>query len=745
MRKIAILGGGLGAMTAAYGLTSRPGWQEDFEITVYQMGWRLGGKGASGRNRKHGERIEEHGLHIWMGFYENAFRMMRACYEELGRPKGVPLATVDEAFRPHSLAMLCEFVGGRWVEWPIRMPVNSGVPGEGGPLPTAWEYVQMLVQWLLESLIGSRHEEEVEKILRRFLGGGEPAPAAGPAVDFVRRNAASKACPPGDDHACRWLAWLVEHLHLAHAQARAMPAPENHAPGDREGVIAALDGFIGRLFSSALALAERDDGIRRLVLLADLATAAIRGILRDGVLEHGFVSIDDFEFRGWLGKHGASPTTLASAPVREIYDLCFAYEGGDLARPNIAAGTALEIALRIAFTYKGAVMFKMAAGMGDTVFTPFYDVLRRRGVKFEFFHQVEKLELSSDRRSVAAIRVARQASLAPGVAEYAPLRDVKGLPCWPSEPDFDQLAQGEELRRRKIDLESRWNGWTPVETRELRSGADFDLVVLGISLGSLPEIGAELVEASAAWRDLVASVGTVQTQAAQLWLRPDLSALGGAPPGVVAGTYAEPLDTWADMSELLPREDWPADGPRTILYFCGPKPGGSGPPPTDTSYPAAEEERVLQTAQTWLESAAGPILPKAVAVGNPAGLDWALLYGPAAAASRATDAAVSRAPDVAASRAPDVATGRAALEEQYTRANIDPSERYVQSLAGSTKRRLAAGGSGFENLYLAGDWVKTGLNAGCVEAAVMAGLAAARAIGGGPEKVVGWNPDEETE
>ena len=62
MKKIAILGGGLGGMTAAYGLTRKPGWQQEYEITVYQMGWRLGGKGASGRNRAAGQRIEEHGL-----------------------------------------------------------------------------------------------------------------------------------------------------------------------------------------------------------------------------------------------------------------------------------------------------------------------------------------------------------------------------------------------------------------------------------------------------------------------------------------------------------------------------------------------------------------------------------------------------------------------------------------------------------------------------------------------------------
>ncbi|NJL43283.1 MAG: NAD(P)-binding protein [Pseudanabaena sp. SU_2_4] len=41
-QKIAILGGGMAALTAAFELTSRSDWQEKYEITVYQMGWRLG-------------------------------------------------------------------------------------------------------------------------------------------------------------------------------------------------------------------------------------------------------------------------------------------------------------------------------------------------------------------------------------------------------------------------------------------------------------------------------------------------------------------------------------------------------------------------------------------------------------------------------------------------------------------------------------------------------------------------------
>lgn len=46
MQKIAILGGGIGALATAAELTNDPDWQRNYDITIYQMGWRLGGKGA---------------------------------------------------------------------------------------------------------------------------------------------------------------------------------------------------------------------------------------------------------------------------------------------------------------------------------------------------------------------------------------------------------------------------------------------------------------------------------------------------------------------------------------------------------------------------------------------------------------------------------------------------------------------------------------------------------------------------
>src|SRR5437016_4040129 len=100
-------------MSAAFELT-RPEQHGRYEVTVYQVGWRLGGKGASGRGPA--GRIEEHGLHLWMGFYENAFRLMRECYAELKRdPVRCPIADWQDAFVPAPFAGVTDRTpDGQW-------------------------------------------------------------------------------------------------------------------------------------------------------------------------------------------------------------------------------------------------------------------------------------------------------------------------------------------------------------------------------------------------------------------------------------------------------------------------------------------------------------------------------------------------------------------------------------------------------------------------------------------------------
>jgi hypothetical protein len=77
---------------------------------------------------------------------------------------------------------------------------------------------------------------------------------------------------------------------------------------------------------------------------------------------------------------------------------------------------------------------------------------------------------------------------------------------------------------------------------------------------------------------------------------------------------------------------------------------------------------------------------------------------------------------------PEDRAGQLRLQAQYWRANVEPSERYVLSVPGSSRYRIQPDDTGFENLYAVGDWTACHINAGCVEAAVISAMVAANAI-----------------
>ncbi len=61
----------------------------------------------------------------------------------------------------------------------------------------------------------------------------------------------------------------------------------------------------------------------------------------------------------------------------------------------------------------------------------------------------------------------------------------------------------------------------------------------------------------------------------------------------------------------------------------------------------------------------------------------------------------------------------------------------MQSVAGSSKYRIPTKLDDFDNIYFTGDWIKNGINAGCVETTVMAGLQTSRATCGYPKVITG--------
>src|SRR5689334_6786173 len=121
----------MAGVAAAWRL-SEPGWEREFEsITIYQRGFRLGGKGASSRG-EHG-RVEEHGLHVWLGYYDNAFRLLRECYAELDRPTtdpAAPIGTWREAMFPAADVGLEDRHGDAWRHWIGSFAANDLDPGD---------------------------------------------------------------------------------------------------------------------------------------------------------------------------------------------------------------------------------------------------------------------------------------------------------------------------------------------------------------------------------------------------------------------------------------------------------------------------------------------------------------------------------------------------------------------------------------------------------------------------------------
>ena len=403
---------------------------------------------------------------------------------------------------------------------------------------------------------------------------------------------------------------------------------------------------------------------------------------------------------------GATPAQRAPL-LRAIYDVAFAYPGGDIAAASAAAGTATSNLLRLLFTYRGSVVYKMRAGMGDTVMAPMYEVLRRRGVRFEFFNTVTDMRLSDDGRLLEQIELVRQADLATD-APYEPLVSVQGLECWPSEPLWEQLRDGEEARSNAANFELEANplGREPVT---LTRGEHFDSVVLGIPVGALPPICSEIAFHHPRFARMLTSAETVATQAFQLWLTKPTADLGWEHgENSLAATHVQPLDTWSDMSYLLESEAWQQeDGVEGLAYFCGALDDRAG---EDRARATA---RVKGNAQAFLEHHVAAVWPRAVSNGHAGPVDWTVLSDRSGR------------------------DGAARLEAQYWCANTTGGERYVLSPAGSMADRLAADQSGVENMTLAGDWTRNGIDGGCVEAAVTSGLQAARAVIGHNDPITG--------
>lgn len=689
-KKLAVVGGGMSSMTAIYYLTSQPNWQEEWDITVYQMGWRIGGKGASGVNPKKGYRIEEHGLHLWMGFYENAFHTIKQVYKDLNREPSMPLSTFEQAFKPHDSMTFAEFVNGEWKDWTLHFPTLPGEPGDL-ILPNSFEFFELWFEWIIKQVTGIDITDEPHT-----------------DQDVESDSWFSEILEIIEDKIELFLYKVLKALSRLMIKTlnlwEKIDDPLENTKIAKQLQLAKLKiwGAIGKR------LAKTDEG-RRAFIIVDLFLTILEGLFEDQAITVqnkqiviDFQKLNTYDYIEWLKKHGANPElTIPSPLVRAMYDGPFAFLKGDPLQPNVEAGTILRIFLRLAFTCKKHVVWKMQAGMGDTIFAPMYEVLSRRGVKFKFFHKLLNLELNSEKNHIQRIHLAEQVEC---VKPYEPLIDVAGLPCWPSEPrwEFINPEQAHYLKQNHINLESDWAAWKPFRTFAMEFEKDFDQILLGVSIATLPLVADELIQHSNTWKQMIENVQTVQTQAYQLWFSADANTLGVTNDKLLS-TYVEPVDTFAAMNHLLVREQWkPPHEPHYIAYLCGVLDETNPiPPPEQHDFEKNETLRVKQNLLNYIQNHLQHLLPGAFKDHQ---FQWEYLL------------------DL------ENQQGEQRLNYQYFRANVSSSERYVLSVKNSSRYRLKTDQTGFLNLFITGDWIQNGLNAGFVEGAVMSGILTFEAI-----------------
>jgi uncharacterized protein with NAD-binding domain and iron-sulfur cluster len=440
----------------------------------------------------------------------------------------------------------------------------------------------------------------------------------------------------------------------------------------------------------------------RFWILVDLLCTTAIGMIEDDVFgPDGFAVCDGRNYRDWLQHHGASELSYDSPIVAMWYDAVAAFECGDVNRPNLSAGVSLEALFRAIFTYKGAFAWQMQAEVGESVIAPIVQALKYRGVKFRFFHRVWNVVPKDGR--IDKLVVERQVELASGDPDsYEPFIEVEGRRAWPSEPRYEQLATPGV---KGHDLESFYTDWRGT-MQELRYGEHFDSVVFAMPVGVVPFYCKELLAEREEWRQMVRYVPGVETQSLRLNLKLTLPELGWPGPVPIVSANPPPMSTWEDCSPLIAVETWPEGlRPKAIDTVFGALPASEEPPgPEDHGYPARQWAVARDNALNFLQNSAGLLWPGAKSTVNPEGIDWNQLVDP-----------LER-------------TGPERLKAQTIKANVGPTERYTMAIAGGLQHRLRPEGSGYANLVLAGDWVRNGLDIGCVEGAVMAGKQAAQAL-----------------
>lgn len=740
-QRVVVLGGGPSACAAAFYLAKQ---QDRYEVELYTQGWRMGGKCGAGRNLDAANRIEEHGLHAFIGFYQNAFRTVREIYEHAELPLAVGQPPYDHenhegpfaaAFIGHDDIGVFDRWNDQWCYFKTPQTYRDSAPGD---IPRGeWDYPPFLAYGFKAAL------EKVLSDLTTFIGLA-PSTEEDVEQEFAERKHAEEQKPKeqsvwqefwedarealegAQSSVKRTLDSLVNYLEDMALERIAQDIEEGRAfYRGLSWLLGVLRKGLKRAYASKI---EGDKEAWYVWTNLDLVLTILIGIIDDKAVH--FDVLDDWDFRQWLLHHGLDPANGQIASITQVYETLFAH-GSERAEPDeLACGVALRWFVLVGFLWNGWPVYDFKYSCPQTLITPYYLALKKLGVKVHFFHRVTELEVegSGDERRLGGIRMQVQATVKGGSDAYQPLLpdlpgNPPGQPDWPIHPHWDQLEEGEALKAQDVNLENVWSTWQGAGEKVLRQGpdGDFDLCVLGIPLAALPKLTKPLTDPQSPshdprWAAMFEHMKVTETISTQLWLKKPATELYRWKLGLMT-SYALPEPSFADFSHLVQWERWEgSEAARFCAYHTGSLTAISVAqawPDETPDYPDRQNARWREHFRAWLHENYRGLYTEAPERFEDF-LEWLAI------------------PESTPT------TGIDRLWAQYFNQSSQPSDLYVLSQPKTNRHRMGQGESGVAGLFLCGDWTRTDLNCGCVEASTQSGMLAARVISNEPSYV--WHP-----
>ena len=167
----------------AFELTNDPATRRQLELTVYQMGHRLGGKGASGRNPEWPTELKSTACMFCSGFM---IRLSECCDAVIRSWIALARTPMQVGTRPSRLRISSSCTSewaSAWSPWPILFPREPGLPGDPRSETGLQHNVARLLQWTLRAADLAR------------AGIGEDGTGASRLGLFARATDPSLACP----------------------------------------------------------------------------------------------------------------------------------------------------------------------------------------------------------------------------------------------------------------------------------------------------------------------------------------------------------------------------------------------------------------------------------------------------------------------------------------------------------------------------------------------------------------------